>query len=139
MSNKISTVVDNIEAGLADLVPETLHAIKRKVINAQTEKNPPVLGISISRFWRSAVDDWHAQVLLQLVTRKGGDDIDEATIDLAGAVAANIQATIDAGNIGGHVDKPVFDTWHNRVGDHLALVGVVATLDIDITGPLITE
>ena len=138
MANKISTVVDNIEAGLAALVPDTIHAVKRKVINAQTEKNPPVLGISVSRFWRSADDNWHAMVLLQLVTRKGGDSVDDATIDLAGAVAANIQATIDAGDIGGHVDKPVFDTWHNRSGEHLALVGVVATLDIEITGPLTT-
>jgi len=140
MSNKISTVVDNIATGLASLVPDTIREIKRKVINAQTEQDPPVMGISISRFWRTADDCWHAQALVQLVTRKGGDEVDEATIDLTADVAANIQTTIDAGDIGGHVDKPVFDTWHNRSGnDDLTLVGVMATIDIQVKGPLKTE
>ena len=141
MSNKISTVVDNLVAGLRSLVVAgTIKSLAEEIINAQVSHNVPRMGLAISRFWRTADDAWHAELLLQLVARKGAGSSHTAVLDLVAAVDANIKATVLAGNVGGNVDRPVWDTWHNAApGGDLLMVGAMGTLDIDIAGPLLTE
>jgi len=137
MANKISTCLGNIETGLGSLVSDTLKAVKREVINPMTEKNLPVLGISISRFRRTEDDCWHTDVLLQLVAFRGGDESDETLIDLVKAITANIQALIDAGSAGGHVHLPIWDTWHTMAaGGALRKIGAVGSLEIVVADPL---
>jgi len=137
MANKISTCLANIETGLNTLVSETLKAVRREVINPVKEKNLPVLGISISRLRRTEDDCWHVDVLLQLVAFRGDDESDETLIDLLKAITANIDAKIAAGNIGGRVHLPIWDTWHTLAsGGALRKIGAVGAMEIVVADAL---
>ena len=145
MANKIDNVMDNIAAALATALVEAdgsgvLKSITRGVIAPATVRNPPEMGLAISRLSRESTT-WEVDGLMTLVANKGGVAADETITELVAGIDAAFTALIEAGTAGGSLDRPVWDLWASAANPTapLALVGAMGGFRIRVQDPIKIE
>ena len=138
MPNKIDNVFDKIETELAELVPDTLTAVKREVVNPLKVLEPPLVGLVVSRLSRED-DTWTAEGLLMLAANKGNVSMDQAVTELVAALDDKIVELIDKGTAGGAIDRPVWDFWYSAASPDMPLmhVGAIGSIRVRTEDPLI--
>ena len=145
MANKIDNVIDNLETQLKTLVSAdgtgVLKSVERRIPNPFAERNPPVLGLVISRVYREIGKIWIAEGGLFLVANKGQTTADETITELVAEIDAQIEALMNSGSAGGSIDNPIFDFWYAPNADNgpLMHVGATGSLRIRVEGPLKIE
>lgn len=139
MANKLSRALGNIETALQVLVDEgRLKAVHRRLLR-WNEPQAPVAAVKIVRYRREAGQIWVAEVLLQIVTRRGSAADDEANIDLAARVDEKLSALADSGDAEAALGTPTWDPWEHRASeaDPDIPVGSIGGLTMTVEEPLL--
>lgn len=138
-TNKLTTVVDNIEAALAALVDSgTLKQVVRGIINPLEHKNVPAVAIAVSRLRRRDAT-WLCDLLIAGVTQRSSKtDPDEAVADLVAELDYAITAMVSAGTAGAYIAEPTWDCWYMPGSESFPLrpVGAIGQTTIRIDGDL---
>lgn len=139
MANKLSRALSNVQAALEKLVDEgRLKAVHRRLLR-WNEPQTPVAAVKIVRYHREVGQVWVAEVLIQIVTRRGSAADDEANIDLAARADAKLSALADSGDAQAALGTPTWDPWEHRASeaDPDIPVGSVGGLTMTVEEPLL--
>lgn len=139
MANKLTPVVDNIEAAYQALVTAgTIKKVERGVVNMLTYHNPPVAAISVSNL-RRRDSTWLCDLVIQLLAaRESTTDPDEAVVDLIAEGQAALDALRAAGTAGAYIAEPRWDCWYSAGSQDVPIrpAGAIGMTTVRIDGAL---
>ncbi len=142
MANRIDNALDAIEAALVVLREAgTLKAVRRGLINPQTQHVVPAVGIVPTDARRAGGPSgsyvWNVPVLLMVCTAGQQAKADQSITELMGEIEAAINTLEAAGTAGCTIDLPRWDFWYTPgAAGTLVKVGAWGMLDLRIDGPL---
>ena len=137
MANKLDNAVVAIIAALqGDLVKAdgtgVLKSVERRVV-IPGEANVPAAGVVMARFHREDTT-WIGEVLVTLVTNKGGLGLDTSVTEICAEIDASIETLVNNGTAGVVIDQPMFDPWYHATNANSPLCHVGATGSLRIRG-----
>jgi hypothetical protein len=136
MANKLSTVLDAIEAKISELVTSgQVKAVRRRPLIAAEENNPPVVGLVLDRFSRDG-RIWVARAMVLIVVKAGESEAEEAAVEMVKLVDGKIDECRNSGTAGGAIDTPEWQTWAIPAGQGtgLQIAGAMGTVRIRVDG-----
>ncbi len=139
MSNKITRVMDALQAGQEELIAsEVLMAVERDPIDGFTPVKTPLVTLSVSRMRRVDKKKWSVDVLMQIAMESVGPVREGALIEVIAHVIGKVDQVADSDGPGGTIESPMFDFWcipgPNGV---LKRIGAIGGMVITVADPLL--